>query len=64
MDMEIQAHYRAKDLLLLFGIGKSTLYEWVLQQEMLPRPIKMGRSSIWLKDEVDKAIQVRKNARK
>lgn len=63
MDVTIQSHYRAKDLMALFGIGRSTLYDWV-HQEILPKPIKLGRSSIWLKDEIDNVIQVRKDARK
>lgn len=62
MGTSIQGHYRAKDLQKLFGIGQSTLYEWV-QQEILPKPIKMGRSSIWLKEEIDEVIEQRKQAR-
>lgn len=59
--MNIQ-NYRIKDIMHLFGIGRSTVYEYV-QRQILPPPIKLGRTSIWLKSEIDAVIEQQKKAR-
>lgn len=51
-------NYRIDDLMGLFGIGRSTVYELV-KKGILPPPIKLGRSSIWLGAEVYEAIKKR-----
>jgi predicted DNA-binding transcriptional regulator AlpA len=58
----IQDNYRAKDMQRLLGISSSTLYD-LISRGLLPRPIKLGRSSIWLREEVEACIEERKNAR-
>lgn len=58
----IEQHYRGKDIQKMFGIGQSTMYEYI-QQKILPKPIKLGRTSIWLKSEIDAVIEERKAAR-
>jgi len=58
----LEHNYRGKDVQKLFGIGQSTMYEYI-QQGILPRPIKLGRTSIWLKSEIDVVIEERKSAR-
>ncbi len=60
--LQTQAHYRAKDLQKLFGIGQSTLYDWI-QRQILPKPVKLGRTSIWIREEIDAVIEERKQAR-
>jgi len=62
MGAVLEHNYRGKDVQKLFGIGQSTMYEYI-QQGILPRPIKLGRTSIWLKSEIDTVIEERKQAR-
>jgi len=62
MSSVIEQHYRGRDIQKIFGIGQSTMYEYI-QQGILPKPIKLGRTSIWLKDEIDAVIEERKLAR-
>ena len=57
-----QDNYRAKDVQKLLGISSSTLYD-LISRGLLPRPIKLGRSSIWLREEIEAVIEERKNAR-
>lgn len=58
----LQENYRAKDVQKLFGIGQSTLYDYI-QKGILPKPIKLGRTSVWIKEEIDAVIEERKQAR-
>ncbi len=62
MSSVIEQHYRGRDIQKIFGIGQSTMYEYI-QQGILPKPIKLGRTSIWLKEEIDAVIEERKLAR-
>lgn len=62
MEPQIEQHYRGRDIQQMFGIGQSTMYEYI-QQEILPKPIKLGRTSIWLKSEIDAVIEKRKAVR-
>lgn len=58
-----EQNYRIEALKALFGgIGNSTVYD-LIKKEILPKPIKIGRSSVWIKDEVDAVIEERKKAR-
>ena len=57
-----QDNYRAKDVQKLLGISSSTLYD-LISRGLLPRPIKLGRSSIWLREEIEAVIEERKSAR-
>lgn len=58
----IQENYRAKDVQKLFGIGQSTLYDHI-KKGILPKPIKLGRTSVWIREEIDAVIEERKQAR-
>jgi len=58
METSIDQHYRGSDVQKLFGISQSTLYLYI-QKNILPAPIKLGRTSIWLKSEIDAVIQKR-----
>ena len=62
MGTTLEKNYRGKDVQKIFGIGQSTMYEYV-QKNILPKPIKLGRTSIWLKSEIDELIEERKQAR-
>lgn len=55
-------HYRIKDVMKLFGIGRSTVYD-LIDREILKPPIKLGRTSVFLKEEIDAVIEERKSAR-
>ena len=63
MESQIEKHYRGRDIQEMFGIGQSTMYEYI-QQGILPQPIKLGRTSIWLKSEIDEVVNKQKLARK
>ena len=58
-----QDNYRAKDVQKLLGISSSTLYD-LISRGLLPQPIKLGRSSIWLREEIEAVIEERKHAMK
>jgi len=55
-------NYRITDVMKLFGIGRSTVYDLVNRKVIKP-PIKLGRTSVFLKDEIDAVIEERKQAR-
>ena len=52
MGAVIEQNYRGRDVQKIFGIGQSTMYEYI-NQGILPKPIKLGRTSIWIKSEID-----------
>jgi len=60
--MSIESNYRIEDIMLIFGIGRSTVYD-LIKRNILPKPLKLGGSSIWLRSEIDGVIEERKNAR-
>jgi len=62
LHMDTQSNYRINDIMLLFGIGRSTVYDLV-KKKVLPQPIKLGGTSIWLRSEIDDVIEERKLAR-
>lgn len=55
-------NYRLIDLQRLFGVSRSTIY-YDIQRGILPQPIKIGRTSVWLRDEIDRVIERQKAAR-
>jgi len=50
---------RMKDLTQLLKVSKETIYKWIKKQEF-PEPIKIGRASAWLSDEVYNWLKTRK----
>ena len=60
--MELQARkvYRMKELVMLLGVSKETIYYWI-RKGSFPRPIKLGtRISGWLGEDILKWIDERK----
>ena len=53
--MEIQNNYRIQDVQRVLGIGHSTVYDH-MAKGLIPKPLKIGRTSIWLKVEIDAVI--------
>lgn len=47
---------RLKQICEKVGVKRSKIYELVSEGK-LPRPIKMGRASVWLDSEVDEALK-------
>lgn len=56
MGAMIQQHYRGRDIQKIFGISSSTMYEWI-QRGLLPKPIKMSRTSLWIRSEIQQVIE-------
>ncbi|WP_154224592.1 helix-turn-helix transcriptional regulator [Marinicella rhabdoformis] len=54
--------YSTKELCSIFQIHKSTVRRWVIDGT-LPAPIKLGRSTRFLKSEIDQIIQAKKDER-
>jgi|GEM_PF-3224605 predicted DNA-binding transcriptional regulator AlpA len=52
-------NYRIGALEVIFQIGRSTVYDHV-KKGLLPRPIKNGRTSLWLREEIDALIESRR----
>jgi prophage regulatory protein len=46
---------RIKQVEEKLGIKRSTIYE-LMRKGLLPQPIKIGGSSIWIESEVDQAM--------
>jgi len=55
-------NYRISDVMQLFGIGRSTVYD-LINKNILPRPIKLNRTSVFIKEEIDELIEELKKAR-
>jgi excisionase family DNA binding protein len=45
------SYLRMKEVIVLMRISKSTVYSWI-QQGIFPKPTKIGRVSLWNKEEV------------
>lgn len=55
-------NYRFEDVMEKFGVGRSTVYDWV-KKGILPKPIKIGTVPIFIGDEIDAVIEERKKER-
>ena len=49
------AYLRIKDMMKKFKVLRSTIYRWV-EDGILPAPIKMGHTPLWVEEELDIAI--------
>jgi prophage regulatory protein len=50
---------RIADVMDLLKIRRSSVYEYV-KRGILPKPIKLGRTSIWIRSEIDEVIERQK----
>ena len=55
-------NYRIDDLMRIFGVGRSTIYDW-LNKDLLPKPITIGRTPVFMADEIDAFVEAKKAAR-
>jgi prophage regulatory protein len=53
---------RANQVMEKLGIGRSTLYE-LIGRGILPKPYKIGRTSLWSENELDEIIEKQKAER-
>lgn len=51
--------YRMRDLTQLLKVSKETIYKWIKKQDF-PEPIKIGRASAWLSEDVHNWLKTRK----
>jgi len=51
--------YRMKDLTQFLKVSKETIYKWIKKQGF-PEPIKIGRASVWLSEDVHNWLKTRK----
>ena len=55
---------RLKEVVTICGKSRSSIYE-AMQKGEFPKPVKLGgRSSAWVKSEIEQWVQARINARK
>jgi len=54
----VQQNLRAKDVQVLLGISRSTMY-LLIQKKQLPSPIHLGRSSLWIASEIQAVIDAK-----
>lgn len=47
---------RIKDLEKKIGLKKSKIYE-LINRGLLPKPFKVGKASLWIDAEIEKAIK-------
>jgi len=52
-------YYRIKQLTEILSISKSTIYSW-MNKNTFPKPIKLGRISVWEKSDIDAFINAGK----
>jgi len=62
MSAILEQHYRVKDVQKIFGISQSSVYEYI-SRNILPKPLKLGRTSVFLKSEIDEVIEKMKATR-
>ncbi|MEM7682782.1 MAG: helix-turn-helix domain-containing protein [Planctomycetota bacterium] len=60
--MSVSQTLTAEDLAHLLKVSKRTLYRWV-QQGLLPAPLRVGATTRWRSDEVEKAMERWRQAR-
>ena len=60
--MELQQHYRAKEVAARLGVHKNTVWK-MARDGRLPKPIKLGNgTSVWSAEMVQQAIAKMKGA--
>ena len=52
---QLQMYIRIRQVCLKRGRGSSSLYEDIAK-DLLPPPIKCGRSSLWIESEIDAVL--------
>jgi prophage regulatory protein len=55
-------YLRINQVIEKLGLKKPTIYAY-MKRGLLPKPVKLGRVSIWLESEVDAALDARIIAR-
>ena len=53
---------RLERLMLKIGLKKPTIYS-MMKRGLLPRPIKIGRASLWVESEIDEFVEAKINAK-
>lgn len=53
---------RLEQLMLKIGLKKPTIYS-MMKRGLLPRPIKIGRASLWVESEIDEFLATKINAK-
>ena len=57
MNTTEKIYYRASEIALKYGMGKSTVWKWSAQGK-LPKPQKLAtKLTVWRADEVDSAME-------
>ncbi len=56
--LKIEALLRLEELIKRIGLKKPTIYS-MMKRGLLPKPIKMGRASLWIESEIDACIAQR-----
>lgn len=46
---------RLTDLIIKTGLKKPTIYAYI-KKGILPKPVKFGRASVWIEQEVEAAL--------
>ena len=49
-------YYRAREIALMLGIGRSSLYDFI-KKGFLPKPLKAKSMSFWKKEDVDAFLE-------
>lgn len=49
---------RLTDVIRKLGLKKPTIYAYI-KRGLLPAPIKFGRASVWIEEEIDQAVAKR-----
>lgn len=47
---------RLQDVMVKLGIRRNTVYR-LINSGNLPKPIKIGKASLWLEDDINEAIK-------
>lgn len=56
--LKLEALLRLEELTKRMGLKKPTIYA-MMRRGLIPRPIKMGRASLWIESEIDACIASR-----
>lgn len=60
--LKLEVLLRLDELTKRMGLKKPTIYS-LMKRGLIPRPIKMGRASLWVESEIDACIAQRIKAR-